>query len=247
LSISRFLGSRFPSTLNGICTARHCIALHCTARHLFHTSTLPHFHIRRRSSTALARLSNHPSHSVRPTPPRPTQNGLARPFIDFWSYLAGVASSAPTVWTAASCKPLVNRATVLRRPCQIRLAATSSLFATCHHLSNQSTFLLCAGAAASNTTLTPFPCHNQHRLVRYRCQDGLKGLCYPAINSTWPCRFDVADLRVQFLREYKLVVVGGGGVGKSCLTIQLIQSHFVDEYDPTIEGMAAMFASQASC
>ncbi|KAL9072546.1 MAG: hypothetical protein Q9161_003558 [Pseudevernia consocians] len=39
----------------------------------------------------------------------------------------------------------------------------------------------------------------------------------------------------RFLREYKLVVVGGGGVGKSCLTIQLIQSHFVDEYDPTIE------------
>lgn len=41
---------------------------------------------------------------------------------------------------------------------------------------------------------------------------------------------------LQFTREYKLVVVGGGGVGKSCLTIQLIQSHFVDEYDPTIEG-----------
>ncbi|TPX66678.1 hypothetical protein SpCBS45565_g04272 [Spizellomyces sp. 'palustris'] len=39
----------------------------------------------------------------------------------------------------------------------------------------------------------------------------------------------------QFLREYKLVVVGGGGVGKSALTIQFIQSHFVDEYDPTIE------------
>jgi GTPase KRas len=44
------------------------------------------------------------------------------------------------------------------------------------------------------------------------------------------------NLSAQFLREYKLVVVGGGGVGKSCLTIQLIQSHFVDEYDPTIEG-----------
>jgi len=41
--------------------------------------------------------------------------------------------------------------------------------------------------------------------------------------------------RAQFLREYKLVVVGGGGVGKSALTIQFIQSHFVDEYDPTIE------------
>lgn len=37
------------------------------------------------------------------------------------------------------------------------------------------------------------------------------------------------------VKEYKLVVVGGGGVGKSALTIQLIQSHFVDEYDPTIE------------
>jgi len=35
--------------------------------------------------------------------------------------------------------------------------------------------------------------------------------------------------------EYKLVIVGGGGVGKSALTIQLIQNHFVDEYDPTIE------------
>ncbi|EGN99072.1 hypothetical protein SERLA73DRAFT_181870 [Serpula lacrymans var. lacrymans S7.3] len=41
--------------------------------------------------------------------------------------------------------------------------------------------------------------------------------------------------RAQFLREYKLVVVGGGGVGKSALTIQFIQSHFVREYDPTIE------------
>lgn len=37
------------------------------------------------------------------------------------------------------------------------------------------------------------------------------------------------------LKEYKLVVVGGGGVGKSALTIQLIQTHFIDEYDPTIE------------
>ena len=37
------------------------------------------------------------------------------------------------------------------------------------------------------------------------------------------------------MTEYKLVIVGGGGVGKSALTIQLIQNHFVDEYDPTIE------------
>lgn len=50
--------------------------------------------------------------------------------------------------------------------------------------------------------------------------------------------------QAQFLREYKLVVVGGGGVGKSALTIQFIQSHFVDEYDPTIEGE---FRPQLNC
>jgi len=32
------------------------------------------------------------------------------------------------------------------------------------------------------------------------------------------------------MTEYKLVVVGTGGVGKSALTIQLIQNHFIDEY-----------------
>ncbi|XP_015665703.1 ras-related protein R-Ras [Protobothrops mucrosquamatus] len=37
------------------------------------------------------------------------------------------------------------------------------------------------------------------------------------------------------LEKYKLVVVGGGGVGKSALTIQFIQSYFVSDYDPTIE------------
>eukprot|EP01117_Protostelium_nocturnum_P016042 TRINITY_DN627_c0_g1_i1.p1 TRINITY_DN627_c0_g1~~TRINITY_DN627_c0_g1_i1.p1 ORF type:complete len:185 (+),score=67.33 TRINITY_DN627_c0_g1_i1:152-706(+) len=35
--------------------------------------------------------------------------------------------------------------------------------------------------------------------------------------------------------EHKLVIVGGGGVGKSCLTVQFIKHQFVDEYDPTIE------------
>lgn len=38
-----------------------------------------------------------------------------------------------------------------------------------------------------------------------------------------------------FTNSYKLVVVGGGGVGKSALTIQFIQSYFVTDYDPTIE------------
>jgi len=34
---------------------------------------------------------------------------------------------------------------------------------------------------------------------------------------------------------YKLVLVGLGGVGKSCLTIQFISQRFVDDYDPTLE------------
>ena len=38
------------------------------------------------------------------------------------------------------------------------------------------------------------------------------------------------------MAEYKLVILGGVGVGKSALTIQLIQYHFVDNYDPTIES-----------
>ena len=33
-----------------------------------------------------------------------------------------------------------------------------------------------------------------------------------------------------------LAVAGGGGVGKSCLTIQYIQNIFVEDYDPTIEN-----------
>ncbi|XP_037813328.1 ras-like protein 2 [Lucilia sericata] len=37
------------------------------------------------------------------------------------------------------------------------------------------------------------------------------------------------------IQTYKLVVVGGGGVGKSAITIQFIQSYFVMDYDPTIE------------
>mmetsp|Transcript_8463 Transcript_8463/g.9452 ORF Transcript_8463/g.9452 Transcript_8463/m.9452 type:complete len:194 (+) Transcript_8463:62-643(+) len=37
------------------------------------------------------------------------------------------------------------------------------------------------------------------------------------------------------INEYKLVVVGPGGVGKSAITIQFIKNHFILEYDPTIE------------
>ncbi|XP_014774803.1 ras-related protein Rap1 isoform X3 [Octopus bimaculoides] len=37
------------------------------------------------------------------------------------------------------------------------------------------------------------------------------------------------------MREYKLVVLGSGGVGKSALTVQFVQGIFVEKYDPTIE------------
>lgn len=33
----------------------------------------------------------------------------------------------------------------------------------------------------------------------------------------------------------KFVVLGPGGVGKSCLTIRFVQGKFITEYDPTIE------------
>jgi len=34
---------------------------------------------------------------------------------------------------------------------------------------------------------------------------------------------------------YRVVLVGIGGVGKSCLTIQFIADRFVEDYDPTLE------------
>jgi GTPase KRas protein len=39
----------------------------------------------------------------------------------------------------------------------------------------------------------------------------------------------------QTVEEMKIAVVGGGGVGKSAITIQFVQNEFVAFYDPTIE------------
>ena len=47
--------------------------------------------------------------------------------------------------------------------------------------------------------------------------------------------YDVVRITPRHGKEYKICVLGSGGVGKSALTIQFIQNHFVDEYDPTIE------------
>jgi len=35
--------------------------------------------------------------------------------------------------------------------------------------------------------------------------------------------------------EYKIAVCGSGGTGKSAITVQLVSSHFIDTYDPTLE------------
>jgi len=40
---------------------------------------------------------------------------------------------------------------------------------------------------------------------------------------------------MEHTQDYKIVVLGGGGVGKSALTIRLVTDNFLDEYDPTIE------------
>ncbi|EFX80641.1 hypothetical protein DAPPUDRAFT_318262 [Daphnia pulex] len=39
----------------------------------------------------------------------------------------------------------------------------------------------------------------------------------------------------QKMREFKVVVLGSGGVGKSALTVQFVTGCFMEKYDPTIE------------
>ena len=39
----------------------------------------------------------------------------------------------------------------------------------------------------------------------------------------------------------KIVVIGEGGVGKSCITLQFINDSFVEEYEPTMEGLCCVF------
>ena len=51
------------------------------------------------------------------------------------------------------------------------------------------------------------------------------------------------------LREYKMVVVGASGVGKSALTIQLNHECFVEDHDPTIQDSywKEVILEQGSC
>lgn len=47
--------------------------------------------------------------------------------------------------------------------------------------------------------------------------------------------FDLIRITPRHGREYKVCVMGDGGVGKSALTVSFVSNHFVEEYDPTIE------------
>jgi GTPase KRas protein len=39
----------------------------------------------------------------------------------------------------------------------------------------------------------------------------------------------------QQAKSHRLIVLGDGAVGKSCMTIRFTRAQFVDDYDPTIE------------
>jgi len=52
---------------------------------------------------------------------------------------------------------------------------------------------------------------------------------------SWTTSPSEARMSSGKVSEIKMVVVGGGGVGKSSLTMQLVSRQFIDEYDPTIE------------
>lgn len=56
----------------------------------------------------------------------------------------------------------------------------------------------------------------------------------PSLAQLLTCPFLFAD-KLFAMREYKIVVLGSGGVGKSALTVQFVQGIFVEKYDPTIE------------
>ena len=36
-------------------------------------------------------------------------------------------------------------------------------------------------------------------------------------------------------KQYKVVMLGSGAVGKSAITVQMVSGHFLSSYDPTIE------------
>ncbi|OUC41481.1 Ras family protein, partial [Trichinella nativa] len=70
----------------------------------------------------------------------------------------------------------------------------------------------------------------------------------PVVNDICQLKFSLCVLWGQYqrndnprngalvvMREFKVVVLGSGGVGKSALTVQFVSNTFIEKYDPTIE------------
>jgi GTPase SAR1 family protein len=75
----------------------------------------------------------------------------------------------------------------------------------------------------------------------------------PFFETSAKTRVNIEESLFELLRhtprnsyDFKVVIVGSGGVGKSAYTIQFVQNHFVDEYDPTIEYVTVLFSPPAS-
>jgi len=64
---------------------------------------------------------------------------------------------------------------------------------------------------------------------------------HPIFESDFDCLTEITDKSRASsawnirMKDYKIVVLGSGGVGKSALTVQFVQNIFVEKYDPTIE------------
>lgn len=56
-------------------------------------------------------------------------------------------------------------------------------------------------------------------------------------NSTWKKNLKKSKMHDSGVvnEELDVVVVGSGGVGKSCLTVRFLKDEFTEDYDPTIE------------
>merc|ERR1712062_375667 len=59
-------------------------------------------------------------------------------------------------------------------------------------------------------------------------------ILYFSIWNTFENNLKMGDAEAE-KKPYKIVILGGGGVGKSCLTFRLVHDSFVEKYDPTIE------------
>ncbi|KAF5283425.1 hypothetical protein FQA39_LY04801 [Lamprigera yunnana] len=70
--------------------------------------------------------------------------------------------------------------------------------------------------------VTTFP--GKKNVYHYACQ---------VLTCLGTDEFEVVGFKT--MREFKVVVLGSGGVGKSALTVQFVSGCFMEKYDPTIE------------